>query len=86
MSWSLRELLARYQATQYEATRRVSEIVAALYNVQRTSKADPVYSYLDFHPAHVNPTRVNGREKLQRIAAVMAPGMVWDEAHKPEGF
>jgi len=58
--------------------------VAALYNVQRTSKADPIYTYLDFHPAHVNPTRVSGREKLERIAAVMAPGMIWEDGSKPE--
>lgn len=87
LSWSLRELLSRFEAVQYDRTRRVSELVAALYNVQRTQRSDPVYTFLDFHPIHQRPAVAGGgRQKLQRIAAMMAPGMIWDEAQRPEGL
>jgi hypothetical protein len=85
MSWSLRELLVRWQAGQYQQTRRVCEIVATLYNVQRTQRSDPVYTYLDFHPLHATQLeQPDGRQKLQRVAAMMAPGMVWADTHRPE--
>ena len=87
MSWSLRELLCRYQAVQYEANRRTAEIAAALYNVQRTKASDPVWSYLDFHPKHFRPAAAaqSGKAKLAAIAAAMAPDMVWSTtAQKPE--
>ena len=72
---------------QYDRTRRVSELVAALYNVQRAQRSDPVYTFLDFHPIHQPaPKTGGGRQKLQRIAAMMAPGMIWDETQRPEGL
>jgi hypothetical protein len=77
----------RYSAVQYEQTRRVCEIVATMYNVQRTQRSDPVYTYLDFHPMHATQaSAADSRQKLQRLAAMMSPDMVWSDAHRPEVF
>ena len=48
LQWSLRELLWRYDAVQDYDTRRSCEIIAGLYNVQRTKPSDRVWSWQDF--------------------------------------
>ena len=66
----MRELLWRWQAVTYQQAMTASMIIAGIYNSHRTKASDRVFSWLDFHPDHVQ-TKAPAAGK-QRVAETLS--------------
>lgn len=85
-SYSLRELLWRWQAITYQQAITASMVVAGLFNSHRTKKSDRVFSWIDFHPDHIQdiPQKA-GKQLVADTLGWFAPGQVqWLEGYGPE--
>ncbi len=65
--------------------------IAGMWNSHRTKPSDRVWTFVDFHPAHLSeatkPKGMTGREVLQDTTCWFGvDGIEWAEGYGPEKF
>jgi hypothetical protein len=81
---TLREALWAVQQSQRLQAQRLGSLMAAMFNVQRTKRADKVWTWEDFFESGEHRRRPTGREVLLAQMTQHAGDIQWLAGYGPE--